>query len=57
MIIKHLDDTRVDVFVDKGWENWTRFEIKRVKGKVYPTKVAGKPLTTEQFKKLCEDLK
>lgn len=47
----------VDVFVDKGWDNWTRFDMKRIKGKVYLTKTSGKPLTSEQFKKLCEDLR
>lgn len=56
LVIRHLSENVVDVFVDKGWSNWTRFEVKRVKGKPYPNKIAGKPMTREQFQQLITEL-
>lgn len=54
--IKWLSPTSLDVFVGKGWYNWTRFNIKRIKGKVYLEKVNGGSLDAAVFKQLCKDL-
>ncbi len=54
--VKFLDNDTVDVFTGKGWDNWTRFTIKRMKGKVFLSKVSGQSLDREVFKKLCKEL-
>jgi len=54
--VKFIDRNHCDVFFGKGWENWTRFEIKRIKGKVFPIKLQGAPLPSETFKELCKNL-
>ena len=54
--INFLDDTTVDVFLGDGWDNWTRFNVKRVKGKVFLTKTHGKAVKSEEFKELCSHL-
>ena len=36
-------DEVVDVFFEEGWDNWTRFQVKRAKGKVFLTKIGGRP--------------
>lgn len=46
----------IDVFFEEGWEHWTRFEVKRTKGKVFLTKLGGRPLTDARFKTLCGGL-
>ena len=56
-VFLYVNPDVVDVFTGKGWENWSRFELKRMKGRVYPQKVGGKSLTQDQFKELCESLK
>lgn len=53
-----LDDgKKVDVFTGKGWGNWTRFEVTRSNGKAFLKKVAGQPMSNEDFKALCEALR
>lgn len=47
----------VDVFTGQGWDNHTVFEMKRVKGKVYLTKVSGPAIDDGEFKTLCEKLR
>lgn len=47
----------VDVFTGMGWDNHTVFEMKRVKGKVYLTKVSGPAIDDNEFKTLCEKLR
>lgn len=53
----HLDENTVDVFLGAGWDNWSRFNVKRVKGKVFLTKTHGKAVKQEEFKELCHLLK
>lgn len=55
--IKELSDVVVDVFLGTGWYNWTRFAVKRVKGKVFLNKINGKPLKEIEFQELCQCLK
>jgi hypothetical protein len=45
MFIKKVDKTTLDVFVDLGWENWSRFDIS---GKA-PKLIKGNPLSTENY--------
>ena len=56
MDYKFLDESTVDVFTGQGWGNWTRFSIKRANGKVFCTKIAGKPMDSDDFKLLCQTL-
>ena len=28
MLVKHLSKNTFDVFFNKGWENWARFEVQ-----------------------------
>lgn len=51
-VIPVVDDI-VDVFFETGWDHWTRFQVKRTKGKVFLTKLGGRPLTDARFKLLC----
>lgn len=53
---KFLDDNTVDVFVGKGWANWTRFTVKRANGKVFLTKIGGSPMNSDDYKNLCTTL-
>lgn len=46
----------IDVFVDKGWNHWSRFEVAFVKGRLMLKLVKGKPMLKEQFKQLYDDL-
>lgn len=55
-LLRPVADNVVDVFLGEGWENWTRFEIKRMKGKVFLKKLNGKPLKEQEFKDLCMQL-
>lgn len=52
MIIKHVTDKTIDVFVKRGWDNWTRFEIKGT----YLKKVAGVSLSPMNMAMLKERL-
>ena len=54
--IESLPDEVVDVFFDKGWESWTRFVVKRTKGKVFLTKIGGRALSDIKFAFLCKEL-
>ena len=56
LVVKLLDHDHCDVFFGVGWDNWARFEIKRVKGKVFPIKQQGVALPNESFKELCQIL-
>ena len=56
IVVKKLDNDHCDVFFGKGWDNWARFEIKRIKGKVFPIKQQGIALPNETFKELCQIL-
>lgn len=56
MKILYVSDSIVDVFTGKGWENWTRFEIKHIKGKVYPKKIGGKAMDSKDFQTLLTEL-
>lgn len=48
LVIKGEIPNVVDVFVGKGWERWTRFQV--VKG--HPKMLAGQPLTSEDYDEL-----
>ena len=54
--VRVLNENTIDVFMDYGWLNWTRFEMKRMKGKVFLNKVGGKPLSEQDFRALCQQL-
>lgn len=41
MIVKFCGKGVFDVFVGKGWDNWTRFEIISAQGKKYLHKLTG----------------
>jgi len=56
MKIIHLNENVVDVFTGKGWDNWTRFEIKFIKGKVYPKKIGGQAMESRDFQTLLTEL-
>ncbi len=54
--LKWIDSNTVDVFTGKGWGNWTRFTVKRIKGRVYLTKTGGQALDQDVYKDLCKSL-
>jgi len=54
--VQKVDHDVVDVFTGKGWDNWTRFKVKRIKGRVYLEKLNGQSLDSGVFKQLCSDL-
>jgi len=56
MFYKLLNPDFVDVWVGSGWENWSRFEIKRIKGHVFLHKIGGRPMQPEAYKVLCQRL-
>ncbi|MCR4308187.1 MAG: hypothetical protein NUV80_06535 [Candidatus Berkelbacteria bacterium] len=56
MTYKYVSTTVVDVWFGMGWLNWARFEIKRIKGKVFLTKTAGIPIPNQMFSDLCREL-
>ena len=56
IVLLFVSPTCIDVFTGVGWYNWSRFDIKRIKGKVFLHKVNGKPLKAEEFKELCQHL-
>lgn len=47
----------VDVFWNKGWDNWSRFEIKYFDGKMQLKLVKGKSMPKELFSQLYSELK
>ena len=56
IVIYFISPTCIDVFTGTSWYNWSRFDIKRIKGKVFLNKVNGKPLKADEFKDLCQYL-
>lgn len=56
MFYKLLNPDCVDVWVGNGWEAWSRFEIKRIKGHVFLNKVGGRHMQPEAYKVLCQRL-
>lgn len=56
MIQKQVNDTTIDVFTGKGWDNWTRFEVSHKHGRLFLKMVKGTPMSKEDFKKLYEEL-
>lgn len=55
-VCKHVTRNLVDVFFGEGWENWARFNVRRIKGKAFPTKIGGMALPDEVFKDVCKQL-
>lgn len=56
LVIKRINRHLCDVFFGDGWDNWARFEIRRIKGKAFPIKQQGVALPKELFAQLCEEL-
>ena len=54
--VKRLGDNVLDVFTDKGWENWSRFEVAFQRGRLTLKLIKGKPMTQEAFKTLITEL-
>jgi hypothetical protein len=46
----------VDVFFGLGWNNWARFDIRRIKGKIFLNKIGGRPIPNQLFSKVCLQL-
>ncbi len=53
LVVKGGTSNVVDVFVGKGWERWTRFQV--IKG--HPKMLAGQPLTSEDYEELRKVVK
>ena len=56
IVVKKSNETTIDVFVDRGWNNWSRFEVSFIKGRLMLKLVKGKPMQKEVFKQLYEAL-
>lgn len=56
MIYKYLTMDVIDVFFGTGWYNWARFEIRRIKGRVYLNKINGRAIPNTMFADLCKEL-
>lgn len=56
MIVKKLNDKTIDVFVGKGWNNWSRFNIEYQKGRMLLKLIKGSPMRNEDFKELFTQL-
>lgn len=56
ILIKPAGFKVVDVFWDKGWNNWSRFEIKYFNGKMYLNLIKGASMTKEAFNELYTTL-
>ena len=54
--LKFVNHNVIDVFFGLGWNNWARFEIRRIKGKVFLNKIAGCPLPNKLFSEICLQL-
>ena len=54
--VKWVSPTTIDVFTGKGWGNWTRFNIKRIKHQIYLEKAGGMSVDQDVFKFLCNNL-
>ena len=52
LLIKAINKTTFDVFWDKGWDNWARFEKKHFGGKLHLNLIKGSPMKKHQFKEL-----
>ncbi len=48
IIIKQLDNKRVDVFTGQGWDQWSRFSVE----KGFPQLLQGAALSDEDYKEL-----
>ena len=55
-LIKKVNDNVIDVFCDKGWNNWSRFEVEKKGSRMMLKLVKGLPMTQENFKQLYTEL-
>ena len=46
----------IDVFFGQGWYNWARFEVRRIKGKVFLHKINGCSIPATLFSSICIEL-
>ena len=53
---KFLNEDVIDVWFGNGWYNWARFEIRRIKGKVFLNKINGRAIPNQLFSNLCKEL-
>lgn len=53
MLVKHITKNEFDVFFNKGWENWARYELQN--GKLVQTKGVQVPDNIKTFldKRYC----
>ncbi len=54
--VRDCGNNRIDVFCGTGWSEWTRFELKKIRSKVFLSKIGGRPVPQEVFKELCNVL-
>lgn len=52
--VKVVNDQLIDVFVGKGWTNWSRFYVVYDKGRLHLKLVKGSPMTREDFNELYQ---
>ena len=53
---KFLTIDVIDVWFGSGWYNWARFEIRRIKGKVFLNKINGRAIPNTLFANICREL-
>lgn len=56
MLIKPANETTIDVFTGTGWNNWSRFEVKKFNGKPHLTLVKGQPMSKADFSTLFKEI-
>lgn len=56
MIVKNFNDTTIDVFTGKGWDEWSRFHVSFVKDRLFLKLVKGRPMSKENFSTLYKSL-
>lgn len=52
MKVKNVNPYVIDVFTGFGWDNWTRFQIIKTKGRQFLKKIAGISVTAEEMETL-----
>lgn len=52
MLIKNVNRTTIDVFLNKTWENWGRFKVSHKDNKYRCFQVAGQRFSLNDLKKL-----
>ncbi len=52
MLIKNVNKTTVDVFLDNGWETWGRFKVSHKDNHYRCFQVGGQRFSTKDQKKL-----